>query len=63
MSTKKSTSRKCRCGKPGTYRYSYELAVWLNKLPWAGVFLCNKCMVEIDQEWLEKRVSDVGKNK
>ncbi len=60
MSTKKRANRKCRCGKPGTYRYSYELAMWLSIQPWAGVFLCNKCMAEISQEWLEKRDSDAG---
>lgn len=48
----------CRCGQPGTYRYSYELSVWLKLHPWEGLVLCDACMNKIDEEW-RQGVSDV----
>jgi len=50
-------SRKCKCGKPGTYRYSYELAVWLKLAAWEGLHLCDACMKKVEKEWREARKS------
>jgi transcription elongation factor Elf1 len=44
-----------KCGQPGVYRYSYELATWLKLHSWQGVVLCNKCMEAINVAWREAK--------
>jgi hypothetical protein len=56
---KAKSSRVCRCGKPGTYRYSYELSQWLGLLTHEGVFLCDDCLEEMDLEWRKEHGHEI----
>ena len=59
--TNSKMSHQCKCGKPGTYRYSYELTRWLKLLAWEGVYLCDKCMKKTTREWGEARKASNAK--
>jgi hypothetical protein len=50
MAKKIQMRHVCRCGKPGTYRYSYQLAKWLKLHPWEGIVLCDECMRRVEEE-------------
>ena len=55
---KRPIDKKCECGKPGSYRYSYELTVFLGIHPWVGLYICDECMRKIEEEYKSGRTRD-----
>ncbi len=49
---RKKAKTDCReCGEKGTYYYSRALAKFLGLGMWEGVYLCNKCLKELEARY------------